>query len=92
MGQWKLGTHYVASKLQGRFIQAYNEANPKSTTIVDTFVSPPLPRWKELCDLPEPSGPLPEEDEGDATSKEEALKPKEIKEAKDSEQGDKGEK
>lgn len=69
--------------------QSSVEANSKSTTIVDAIVTPPLPNWKELRDLPEPSGPLPEDDEDDATSKEEASKPKEVKEAKESEEGDK---
>ncbi|KAI4927460.1 hypothetical protein J4E85_005971 [Alternaria conjuncta] len=75
--------------------QSSVEANPKSTTIVDAIVTPPLPNWKELRDLPAPSGPLPEDeedDEDDATSKEETLKPKEVKEAKESEEGDKSEK
>jgi hypothetical protein len=70
--------------------QSNDDANPKSTPIVDAFVSPPLPHWEQLRDLPEPSGPIPEDDEDDA--KEEALKPKEVKEAKDSEQEDKSEK
>ena len=75
--------------------QSSVEANPKSTTIVDAIVTPPLPNWKELRDLPAPSGPLPEDDEDDeddATSNEEALKPKEVKEAKESEERDKSEK
>jgi len=71
--------------------QPRDDANPKSTTIVDAIITPPLPNWKELRDLPEPSGPLPEDDEDDATSKEEALKPKEVKEAKESKEGDKSE-
>jgi hypothetical protein len=72
--------------------QSSDEANTKSTPIVDAFVSPPLPNWEQLRDLPEPSGPIPDDDEDDAISKEEPLKPKEMKEAKDREQGDKGEK
>jgi len=68
--------------------QPSNEGNPTPTTIVNAIVTPPLPNWKELRDLPEPSGPLPEDDEDDATSKEEALKPKEVKEVKESEEGD----
>jgi hypothetical protein len=75
--------------------QSSDDANPKSTTIVDAFISPPLPHWEQLRDVPEPSGSIPEDDEDDeddAISKEETLKPKEVKEAKDSEQGDKGEK
>ncbi|KAI8939364.1 hypothetical protein NX059_003149 [Plenodomus lindquistii] len=72
--------------------QSSEDANPKPTTIVDAFVSPPLPNWEQLRDLPEPSGPLPEDDEDDAISKEEVLKPKEVKEARDGEEGDKGEK
>jgi hypothetical protein len=74
--------------------QSTDDANPKSTTIVDAVVTPPLPNWKQLRDLPEPSGPIPEDedDKDDAIGKEEALKSKGVKEAKNSEQGDKGEK
>lgn len=90
--------------------QSNDNLNLKPTTIVNAFVSPPLPNWEQLRDLPEPSGPIPEDDEDDAIGKEEALKPrevkgastpkeskaalksKEVKEVKESEQRDKGEK
>lgn len=72
--------------------QSSDDTNHKSTTIVNAFVSPPLPNWEQLRDVPEPSGPIPEDGEDDAISKEEALKAKEVKEAKYSGQEDKGEK
>jgi len=59
--------------------QSNNNPNPMSTTIVDAFVSPPLPNWEQLRDLPEPSGPIPEDDEDDAIIKGEAPKSKEVK-------------
>ena len=71
--------------------QSADDASLTPTTIVDAIVSPPLPHWKQLSNLPEPSGPLPEDDEDnddDAISKKGASQPKEVKEANDSELGD----
>lgn len=71
--------------------QSANDASLTPTTIVDAIVSPPLPHWEQLRDLPEPSGPLPEDDEDnddDTVSRKGALQPKEVKEAEERELGD----
>lgn len=42
--------------------------SPTNPPVIEGFFSPPLANWKELKDLPEPTGPLPEEEEEDGAA------------------------
>lgn len=51
--------------------------SPTNPPVVEGFFSPPLPNWKELRDLPEPTGPLPEEEDDAESPRESEEKSKE---------------